>query len=55
MDSDTSSDLNVNYLDNKGNNIKELHSILTNQKKISLRLIDWFATNYSKKNFYYFL
>ena len=35
---------------NKGNNIKELHSILTNQKKISLRLIDWFTTNYSKKN-----
>ena len=36
---------------NKGNNIKDLHSILTNQKKISLRLIDWFATNYSKKNY----
>ena len=39
----------LNTFYNKGNNIKELHSILTNQKKISLRLIDWFTTNYSKK------
>ena len=34
----------------KGDNMKELNVILTNQKKISLRLIDWFTTNYSKKN-----
>ena len=34
---------------NKEDNIKQLHSILTNQKKTSLRLIDWFTTNYSKK------
>ena len=34
---------------NKQDNMDELHAILTNQKKISLRLIDWFTTNYSKK------
>jgi len=33
----------------KGNNLKQLTQILSNQKKISLRLIDWFTTNYSKK------
>jgi len=27
----------------------QLNMILSNQKKISLRLIDWFTTNYSKK------
>ena len=30
-------------------NMKKLSKILSNQKKISLRLIDWFTTNYSKK------
>jgi len=30
-------------------NMQQLHLILTNQKKVSLRLIDWFTTNYSKK------
>ena len=34
---------------NRGGNMKELNTILTNQKKTSLRLIDWFTTNYSKK------
>ena len=33
----------------KNNNLEQLHQILSNQKKISLRLIDWFTTNYSKK------
>ena len=33
----------------KNNNLDQLHQILSNQKKISLRLIDWFTTNYSKK------
>ena len=30
-------------------NMTQLNMILSNQKKISLRLIDWFTTNYSKK------
>ena len=30
-------------------NMEILETILNNQKKISLRLIDWFITNYSKK------
>lgn len=30
-------------------NLEKLKKILNNQDKISLRLIDWFVTNYSKK------
>ena len=33
----------------KNENMEQLNIILSNQKKISLRLIDWFITNYSKK------
>ena len=34
----------------------QLYMILTNGKKMSLRLIDWFITNYSKKyNIYYLI
>jgi len=33
----------------KNNNLEQLTQILSNQKKTSLRLIDWFTTNYSKK------
>ena len=33
----------------KDENMKKLTMILSNQKKVSLRLIDWFTTNYSKK------
>ena len=29
--------------------MEQLNMILSNQKKVSLRLIDWFTTNYSKK------
>ena len=32
------------------NNIKKLKSIIDGSSKLSLRLIDWFVTNYSKKN-----
>ena len=32
------------------NNIKKLKSIIDGNSKLSLRLIDWFVTNYSKKN-----
>ena len=31
-------------------NINKLKSILNGESKLSLRLIDWFVTNYSKKN-----
>ena len=33
----------------------KLLSILTGKEKISLRIIDWFVTNYSKKNNIYYL
>ena len=32
------------------NNIKELLEIVEGKTKLSLRIIDWFVTNYSKKN-----
>lgn len=34
---------------NQDHNSKELIKILNNQKNVSLRSIDWFITNYSKK------
>jgi|TARA_B110000285_G_scaffold211798_1_gene254822 hypothetical protein len=34
----------------EGNNIKELLEIVEGKTKLSLRIIDWFVTNYSKKN-----
>ena len=43
-----------NYYKNKYNRDKLL-SILSNDKKISLRSIDWFITNYSKKNNTYYI
>ena len=36
-------------------NKNKLLSILSNDKKISLRSIDWFITNYSKKNNTYYI
>tara|TARA_B100001094_G_C18092601_1_gene751250 strand:- start:671 stop:1234 length:564 start_codon:yes stop_codon:yes gene_type:complete len=47
------SDLLLNSLKNfysKDNNYEELCSILNNDEEVSLRLIDWFVTNFSKKN-----
>ena len=35
-------------------NIDNLLSILESTQKISLRIIDWFVTNYSKKNNIYY-
>ena len=35
----------------KDNNLHKILSIINGESKISLRLIDWFATNYAKKNF----
>ena len=34
---------------NKKDHMDQLNMILSNQKKVSLRLIDWFTTNYAKK------
>ena len=47
------SDLLLNSLKsfyNKGNNFEELCGIINNGEEVSLRLIDWFVTNFSKKN-----
>ena len=35
----------------KDNNLQKILSIINGESKISLRLVDWFATNYAKKNF----
>lgn len=44
-------DLLLNSLEEfyQGRNAEELVKILNNQKNVSLRSIDWFITNYSKK------
>lgn len=36
---------------NKNDNIDKILPIINGESKISLRLIDWFVTNYSKKHF----
>ena len=36
---------------NKNNNLEKILKIINGESLISLRLIDWFATNYSKKFF----
>ena len=36
---------------NKDGNMERILPIINGESKISLRLIDWFATNYSKKNY----
>ena len=36
---------------NTNNNLDKILNIINGESQISLRLIDWFATNYSKKNF----
>ena len=42
-----------NLLDfyNKDNNIDKILPIINGESSISLRLVDWFVTNYSKKNY----
>jgi len=35
----------------KDDNLKKILKIITGETKISLRIVDWFATNYAKKNF----
>jgi hypothetical protein len=36
---------------NPHNNLDRMLKIITGESKISLRIVDWFATNYAKKNF----
>jgi hypothetical protein len=36
---------------NKNDNLTRMLKIITGESKISLRIVDWFATNYAKKNF----
>ena len=36
---------------NKNNNLDKILPIINGESEISLRLIDWFVTNYAKKNF----
>ena len=35
----------------KDNNLQKILSVINGESRISLRLVDWFATNYAKKNF----
>ncbi len=35
----------------KDNNLNKMLSIINGESKISLRIVDWFSTNYAKKNF----
>ncbi len=35
----------------KNNNLEKILQIINGESQISLRVIDWFATNYSKKYF----
>jgi hypothetical protein len=35
----------------KDDNLSKILKIITGETKISLRIVDWFATNYAKKNF----
>ena len=39
---------------NSNNNLDKILNIINGESHISLRLIDWFTFNYSKK-FYYFI
>ena len=54
MNFNTQNDLLLNKLlqfYNKNNNLEKMLNIINGKSKISLRIVDWFATNYSKKNY----
>ena len=54
MNYNTQNDLLLNKLlqfYNKNNNLEKMLNIINGKSKISLRIVDWFATNYSKKNY----
>jgi hypothetical protein len=40
----------IKYYKHNDDSLKELINIIKNDKDISLRIIDWFVTNFSKKN-----
>jgi hypothetical protein len=40
----------MNYY-NKDNSLNKMLSIINGTSRISLRIVDWFATNYAKKNY----
>jgi hypothetical protein len=42
-------DSNAKY--NPNNNLEKMLKIITGESKISLRIVDWFATNYAKKDY----
>ena len=51
---DTQSDLLLEKLlkfYNSDNNFDKMINIINGTSKISLRIVDWFVTNYSKKNY----
>ena len=53
MSYSTQNDLLLNKLMNfynKDNNLEKMLNIINGKSKISLRIVDWFVTNYSKKN-----
>ena len=50
----TQNDLLLNNLIkwySKDNNLKRMLQIINGESHISLRIVDWFATNYAKKHF----
>ena len=50
----TQNDLLMNTLMDfykQDDNLKRILKIITGETRISLRIVDWFATNYAKKNF----
>ena len=54
MNYTTQNDLLLNKLMqfyNKNDNLENMLKIINGESKISLRIVDWFVTNYSKKNF----
>ena len=54
MSYSTQNDLLLNKLMsfyNKDNNLEKMLNIINGKSKISLRIVDWFVTNYSKKNY----
>ena len=42
---------NLNAFYKINDNMDRMLKIITGESKISLRIIDWFVTNYAKKNF----
>ena len=47
----------TNLLDfyKNSDNIDLMLNIITGTSKVSLRIVDWFATNYAKKNYTYYI